>query len=643
MVADVRDGRAVSLAGHPDHPITRGFLCTKSRSGYLKRIYSRERITHPMVKGKGGWRRIDWAEAMDRAAGALTAFRERPGPLSVLYYQGAGNMGVLRLLGSRFFDRYGPVTQASGSLCDGAGLSGLKRSYGAAVPHSPEDLVNSNLIMIWGRNPAVTNVHLVPFIKAARRRGALIVLVDPVVSRSAALAHLHLRLRPGTDGLLALGMIKGLMEADLVDWGFLRDHTGGFESLREIVDAITLDEVATRCGLSAPLIRDVARRYGEARPASILLGMGGQHYADGAVSYRLVGTLPVLAGYVGVAGGGVSFSGSSTGAFDKGVLRSDEGGADGGRPETRSLPKPAIGRAILSAADPSVRMAWIAGANPVAQSPDSIRVHKALSQLDYVIVADAFLTDTVDCADLFLPVSTFLEREDLVGSYGHPYVGPVNPAVAPVGESRSDLEIFQDLAERLGFGDVMAGSAREWLERFSASLCSAAGISFDELMAGPVRNPALPDVPFADRVFPTPTGRYEFIDLLFQPMHRSRRYPLRLISPKPSRTILSDSTPRGRRGPAVAWCHTRTASKRGLSEGQVVEVRSCNGAIRARLSLEPDQRRDTVVVESGGWLKHGRGVNLLTDDSVSFQGEGACYFETDVNLKGLEERKEKLD
>ena len=637
MVVDVRDGRAVSLAGHPDHPITRGFLCTKSRAGYLKRVYSNERITRPMVKGKGGWRKIDWSEAMDRAAGALAGFREKPGPLSVLYYQGAGNMGVLRLLGFRFFNRYGPVTLASGSLCDGAGLSGLKRSYGAAVPHSPEDLVNSNLIMIWGRNPAVTNVHLVPFIKAARWRGALVVLVDPVASRTAALADVHLPLRPGTDGLLALGMIKGLMEADLVDWGFLRDHTSGLESFREIVDAITLEEVAVRCGLSAQLIRDVARRYGEARPASILLGMGGQHYADGAVSYRLVGALPVLAGYVGVPGGGVSFSGSSTGAFDKGVLRTEEGGGDEGRSEARSLPKPAIGRAILSAENPPVRMAWIAGANPVAQSPNSSRVHKALSKLDYVIVADAFLTDTADRADLFLPVSTFFEREDLVGSYGHPYVGPINPAIAPVGESRSDLEIWQDLAGRLGFGSIMAGSSREWLGRLSASLRASAGISFEELMAGPVRNPAAPAVPFADREFPTPTGKYEFIDLLFQPMHRSRRYPLRLISPKPSRTILSDSTPRGRRGPAVARCHIRTASKRGLSEGQVVEVRSRRGSIKARLSLEPDQRRDIVVVESGGWLKHGRGVNLLTDDSVSFQGEGACYFETGVNLKEPDE------
>jgi len=633
MIVEVRDGRAVSLAGHPDHPITRGFLCTRTRSGYLKRVYSSERITHPMVKGKGGWRRIDWSEAMGRAAEALAGFREKHGPLSVLYYQGSGNMGALRLMGARFFNSYGPVTEASGSLCDGAGLSGLKRSYGAAVPHSPEDLINSNLIMIWGRNPAVTNVHLVPFIKAARRRGALIVLVDPLVTRTAGLADLHLKLRPGTDGLLALGLVKGLMAAGLVDLGFLRDHTSGLDSFREIVDEITLDEVAARCGLPASLLHDVALRYGEARPASILLGMGGQHYADGAVSYRLVGALPVLAGHVGVPGGGVSFSGGSTAAFDKSLVRPERNVADEGRREVRSLPKPAIGRAILSSADPPIRMAWIAGANPVAQSPNSFRVHKALSQLDYVIVADAFLTDTADRADLFLPVSTFLEREDLVGSYGHPYVGPVNPAIAPVGESRSDLEIFQDLAGRLGFGEVLAGSAREWLRRLAAPLCTTAEISFEELMAGPVRNPAIPDVPFADQVFPTPSGKYEFIDLLFQPMHRSRRYPLRLISPKPSRTILSDSTPRGRRGPAVALCHTRTASKRGLSEGQVVEIRSRQGSIKARLSLEPNQRRDIVVVESGGWLKQGRGVNLLTDDSVSFQGEGACYFETGVNLK----------
>ena len=627
MLAHVERGRVVRIQGDPDHPITRGFLCAKVNRSLIRMINSDRRILQPMVRDRGGWSRIGWDEALDLATDRMAACIDRYGPLSILYYPGAGNMGVLRFMGLRFFNLLGGVTTTSGSLCDTAGRAGIVASYGRNRPHDPEDVVNSRLVIIWGRNPAVTNIHILPFLREARKQGAVLVLVDPRVSETARHVDIHLRPRPGTDHLLSLGIAKGLIDSDGGDAGHPGGHVRGIEAYRSIVDSLTIGEVAGWCDVSEEDLATVARLYATLRPATILAGMGVQHFADGAETLRAIGALPVLSGNVGMPGGGISYPGSAASHFDlDDVIAADRAG------HARRLPKPIIGAAIEAAGDPPIRYAWIAGANPVLGSPNSMRVRQALDGLDFVVVCEMFLTDTAECADLVLPVSSFLERDDLVGSYGHNWVGPVNRASLPAGGARSDLDIYQLMAGRFGFGTEMAGTTGLWLRRFTRRYMRA-GITFDELMSGPHRDPHAPKVPFQDLSFPTDSGRYELINPIFQPVSSSTRYPYRLITTKPGGSILSGILPEDHPPLMVANIHPEIAGQRSVEDGSICRISSHRGSIRALARLDDRQRTDIVCVEIGGWMSHGHGINILTDDRLTFQGECACYNETTVMIE----------
>ena len=354
--------------------------------------------------------------------------------------------------------------------------------------------------------------------------------------------------------------------------------------------------------------------------------MGVQHYADGAETVRAIGALPILTGNVGVPGGGLSYAGSHSSHFDRVEV------ANRRRNPTRSIPKPLIGTAVEEARDPTVRAAWIAGANPVLQSPNPARVRRALEGLDFVVVCDMFLTDTARMADLILPVSSFLERDDLVGSYGHNWISPVNRASLPVGGARSDLDIYQSMAGRFGFGTEMAGPPAFWLRRLTKRYLEA-GVPFDELMTGPYRDPDAPKVPFQGMSFPTESGRYEFINPVFQPLSSSPEFPYRLITVKPVRWQLSWVLPEDQPPSVVVVIHPETAVERFVEDGGPCTIRSAEGSIRAVVKTDDRQRRDTVSTEIGGWMSCGHGINLLTGDGISFQRDCACYNETSVTIE----------
>ena len=579
-----------------------------------------------MIRDGNRWREIGWDEALDLASDKLAAAIDRHGPLSILYYQGAGNMGILKRMGARFFDLLGGATVAGGSLCDAAGAAGIRLSYGINQPHDMEDIVSSRLVIIWGRNPAVTNIHLLPFLKEAKRRGAILVLIDPRRTETARHVDIHLAPRPGTDSLLSLGIAKGVIEDGTFSPQALAGRVRGLAAYKEIVDALSITEVASRCEVPEKDLASLARLYATVRPAAILAGMGVQHYADGAETVRAIGALPILTGNVGIPGGGLSYAGSSSSHFDGVEV------AAGRRNPTRRLPKPLIGTAVREAQDPPVRAAWIAGANPVLQSPNPASVGRALEGLDFVVVCEMFMTDTARMADLVLPVSSFLERDDLIGSYGHNWISPVNRASLPVGGSRSDLEIYQLLADRLGFGAEMAGSPAAWLRRLAKRYIEA-GVTFDEIMSGPHRDPHAPKVPFEGMSFPTESGCYEFINPVFQPLESSSEFPYRLITVKPARWQLSWVLPEDQPPVIIVVIHPETAGERSVEDGGPCMIRSADGALRAVVKTDDRQRRDTVSAEIGGWMSSGHGINILTGDGISFQGDCACYNETSVTIE----------
>ncbi len=372
----------------------------------------------------------------------------------------------------------------------------------------------------------------------------------------------------------------------------------------------------------------MARDYATIKPASIQLGWGLNKYKSSAEIFRCVDALAAICGQIGIAGAGVTHGFDTQRLFDKAIEAPERAEFH------RSIPEPLLGRGLLEASDPPVRMMFVNGGNPVNQSPNSNLVAKALARLDFLVVVDSFLTDTTDYAHVFLPTTTFLEEEDALVSWGHNILGGVNPAIEPVGESRSDLWIMQQLATRLGIEGEMAGSPREWLRR-AMSPMEKKGVAVDDLMNGPVRCPVAPLIPFADFKFPTPSGRFEFVRDVQLEQRRDPDFPLTLVTNFSKKWLLSQMTEAEHPRLATVRIGTDWAIRHGIESGQPMRLRSAVGELVVEVRIDPRVGRDMAIMAVGTWMKRGGGVNILTEDIMSNFGEMAAYGETRVILEPL--------
>jgi anaerobic selenocysteine-containing dehydrogenase len=631
IIAHVDNGRVVKLEGHPDHEFTKGYLCAKTYR-FPKRLYSPERQLHPLKRAGGSidseWVRIGWDEALDLVADRIRYFKAETGSLSIMHYQRTGSWGVTKKLNHRFWNLLGGVTTPSGSLCSGAARAGQKLDFGIRLGHDPSDIVNSKLVLLWGRNPLATNLHLVPLLKTVSEQGGRVILVDPVKCESATICDRHVQPRVATDASLALAMAKIVLEEGLEDRDFIEHHAHGFAAFRVLVDSHSLESLSERCGLAIGEIRELAREYATTKPASIQLGWGLNKYKSSAEIFRCVDALAALCGQIGIPGGGVTHGYDTQRLFDKTIEASDKAESH------RAIPEPLLGRGLLEASDPPVRMMFVNGGNPVNQSPNSNLVAKALTQLDFVVVVDSFLTDTTDYAHVFLPTTTFLEEEDALVSWGHNILGGVNPAIDPVGESRSDLWIVQQLADRLGIGQEMAGTPREWLKRVMSPM-EAKGVTVDALLQGPIRCPVAPLIPFADNKFPTKSGRFEFITEIEVDQRKDPAFPLTLVTNFSKKWLLSQMTETEHPKLATVRVGADWAASHGIENGQQMRLRSAVGELVVEVQVDPRVGKEMVIMAVGTWMKRGGGVNILTEDIMSNFGEMAAYGETRVLLEPL--------
>jgi anaerobic selenocysteine-containing dehydrogenase len=631
MRAHVRDGRVVKLQGDPTHEFTRGYLCAKTYH-YPDRVYSPERQLHPLRRKNlatgAVWERISWDEAIDLVAERIRRYCEDTGPLSIMHYQRTGSWGATKLLSRRFWNLAGGVTVSSGSLCSGAARAGQTLDFGMRLGHDPMDVLNSRLVLLWGRNPLATNLHMVPLLKEVSARGGKVILIDPVRSESAAFSDEHIQPKVASDAELALAMAKVVLEESLDDRDFLERHTHGFDQYRRLLDGWTFEELCRECELPPDRVRALARQYATARPAAILLGWGLNKYQHSAEIFRCVDALGALCGQIGVSGGGVTHGFATQRHFDKSIE------AEHLRRLHRTIPEPLLGRGLLDLKDPPVRMMMVNGGNPVNQSPNSRLVAQALARLEFVVVVDTFLTDTADYAHVFLPTTTFLEEEDMLVSWGHNILGGVNQAIEPLGEARSDLWIYQRLAERLGFGEGMAGTPHEWLKRIFAPL-EAKGVTVESVLSGPVRCPTAPMVPFADRVFPTRSGKFEFISDMRNPQRTVAGFPLTLVTNFSKKWLLSQMLEKDHPTTPFIRIGTETAGTFGIANGERVVIRSSVGQLTVEAIVDARVGRGMVIMPVGTWMKRGGGANVLTEDIISNFGEMAAYGETRVTLERL--------
>ncbi len=625
LAAEVRNGRLVKLTGSPEHPLTRGAACHKT-SKYIERVYSRERITSPMVRDSSGWHKVSWDYALDLTAQKIKDICEKDGPEAILYYQGYGERTALKLLNKYFFNLLGGVTTLRGSLCGGTGQASQNMDLGVRISHDPFDHYNSGSMILWARNPVTTNISLVPIIKDIKKRGGRIILIDPCKTKSAALADYYISPAPGTDAFVAMAAAKIIYDNNGQDNEFLENHSNGVSVYKKILDSYTVDELCRLSGVKREDAQYIADTLAEHSPTSILLGWGLHRHRDAHYSIRAIDALSAISGNIGVKGGGVSQGFEEYGPYDQKYWGDDL------NPERRTLLMPCIGDEILNAENPEIKMIFVTAANPVCMAPNSKKVTEAFNKAGFKVYSGHFMDDTAELADVFLPATTFLEEDDVMASYGHNYVGPVKRAIDPVGECRSEFMIFYELAKRFPFKEKFCRSAEEWLYDICAPVRDA-GCSMEELFKGPFRM-SEPMSPYTDKKFPTESGKFEFMTEFDESCLTSgdAEYPYFLLTVASHDHICSELTMADHTILPEVSIHPGEALKAGVNDGLPAMLESPAGSVKVMVRLDNDVRKDCILSVRGGWIKAGHGLNRLTGDIVSSVGDGTPYYGTRVKL-----------
>jgi anaerobic selenocysteine-containing dehydrogenase len=621
IVATVEDGRVTKLQGDKTHPITQGFLCRRT-SQFLELQYSPERLTAPLMRKAGVLVPVTWDEALDFIAERLVAIKRESGPAAIFHCRSAGAMGMVKQVTTYFFEQFGPVTEKSGDICSGAGEWAQITDFGDFEANEPADLVNAKQIILWGRNVYVSWPHTIPTLRTARAGGTGIVLVDPVHHRTVDLCDQYWQPRPGGDFALAMATARVLFERGWVHPDAERwcDHLAEFRALAHE------QSVAAWCAeadLPVEAAEDLARRLHDG-PTTIVVGWGMGRRLNGAGIVRALDALGAITGNIGVPGAGVSFEVKRRRPFDLSLVR-------GTAP--RFIAEILIGEQILAASDPPIRAVWITAANPVAMLPDSAKIAHALETRELVVVVDSFLTDTAERAHVVLPTTTLLEDDDIHGSYGHHHVGVSRPVVPRPENVRSDLEIMQALAARVGLAEQLAGDARSWKQRVMGKL-EAHGITLDELEErGWMKHPLVAEPVWADRKFATPSGRANLMTARPpSPAIPSTDYPMFLLSLSTDRAQASQWA-RPLAGPLDVTVHPDAAA--GIAHGGVGRLESAIASLEVRVLHDPAQRRDVALVPKGGRFGAGRCANALIRARLTDHGESGALSDELVRLVAI--------
>jgi anaerobic selenocysteine-containing dehydrogenase len=641
----VERGRVAKIEGSTTAPSTEGYICGKVRQ-FDRRVYHEERILHPAVrtgpKGSGEFSRVTWDEALDLVAERMREARDRFGAESVLPYHYGGSNGVLTndFMDARFFRRFGASTLAR-TLCAAPTGAAALAMYGKMAGVAYEDYARARLIVVWGCNPSASGIHLVAHIKRAQKDGARLVVVDPRRTPLARIADLHLPIKPGTDLPVAMALIRELFARGWADRAFLDSQTTGADKLRQAADLWTIERAAAEADIDPGDVRTLAEWYGTTSPAVIRCGWGQERNRNGGAATMAILALPAVAGKFGVRGGGYTMSNSAAWDIQTEALIGEPA------PASRVVNMNHLGRALVEYRDPPVAVLFVYNCNPVATVPDQNLVKQGLLRDDlFTVVHEQIMTDTAAYADVILPATTFLEQYDIAKGYGAYHLHLVQPAIAPVGESRPNHDVFEELSVRLGqipsvtdLGET--GGLMDLTARLPEGQASA-------LLDG--RRAAAPGggspVQFVD-VFPrTPDRKVHLFpaDLpsrgglfAYAPDPATDLHPLSLISPASANTI---SSTLGELRPSIARLkiHPTDAVSRVISDGDPVRVFNQLGEVQCEANVTAEMRPGTVSLPKGLWARstfNGATSNALVPDSLTDIAGGACFNDARVQVELL--------
>jgi len=646
LTVTVDNGRVIEVDGDRRGPLTDGFVCGKVRK-FADHMYGEDRVTTPLVrtgpKGSGQWAKVSWDEALERIAGRIRSIHARAGGEAILPYHYGGSNGWLTegALASRLFRRLG-ASNLERTFCAAATTAASRGLYGAMPGTALEDYVHARLIVLWGVNPSATGIHLVPVIERAREAGARLVVIDPRQTPLARRADLHLPLRPGTDLPVALAVIAALFARGHADRAFLAAHTTGADELAARAAAWSIERAAREAELDAGLLERFVELYVAASPAVIRLGYGLERNRNGGSAVAAVMAIPAVAGKLGARGGGCTMSNS-----DARWTMTAETAIGEPRPNTRTINMSEIGHALATVRDPKIECLFVYNCNVVATAPDQRAVIEQLRRDDlFVVVHEQVMTDTARLADVVLPATTFLEHRDVRRGYGTMRLFDSPAVVAPVGEARSNNQLFGALLGMLGLvrpGDAMTDDALVAATLAASAHGAELRAQLDrDHMATPPDGTNL--IPFAD-VFPdTPDRKIQLVPealdreaqglYRYRPDPRTDAYPLALISPAIA-TQISSTFGQLRKAPGQLELSSGDAAARGISSGDRVRVWNAHGEVECLAKITAELRDGVCLFPKGLWRRHtgnGYTANALIPPGLADLGGQAAYNDARVQV-----------
>lgn len=649
-----KDGEKIKgIEADPTHPVTGSMICSKGRL-HLQRTNHPDRLRHPLLKEGNSFKEITWPQALEVIADKIRIALNDHGPLSLLHFYDGGYTGLVKNIESRFFSALGGCTMHRGSLCWGAGLAAQKYDFGAVKSNPYQDLLNARMIIVWGRNPAYTSIHQMNYIRQARAAGTRVIVIDPILTSTADNSDQYIRIKPGTDGALALGMARNIIENGLVDREFVEQYSTGFDRFVETCSEFTAAKTAEITGIPEEVIEELAFAYAQSNPSAILIGIGLQRHSNGGNAVRAIDALAAISGNIGRAGGGANYANFQVDRF----IDHDYLSGSDLNPQRRFYSKPQLAKAITDLKEPPVQFLYISRANPLVQVGDSNALAEAFDKVPFIVTAEHFMTDTAAASDLVLPCTNFLEDEDFYyNSMGHQCINYGLKVINPPGECRLEYDFLKELADLLDLDHdkFPRYETEELISRATKPLMETFNLDLEMIRKqSPFMLPEFSGIPWSDGVFQTENGKYNFYSAsaenetgsglpeffapieLSDPLLKQNGFKYWFATPHPRDSIHSTHRlPETGKKPTV-YLHPNTAREEGLSEGRQVAVVTDRGRIAGKVVTTERISRDTVLLFQGWWQDTGAAVNSLTPDRLTDFGDQAAYYDCLCRLEKIQ-------
>jgi len=636
-------------------------ICIKGLS-YLERIYSDERILFPLKKSEGKFIRITWEDALNEITEKLTYFKENFTPQSILFYAASGVSGLLNSVSTEFWKAYGGATTVYGNLCWPAGLEATRLTLGEIKHNVPWDSEHAKLIVLWGKNPAETNIQEMIPIEKAQEKGAKLVVIDPRRTPSSERADLLIQPIPGTDGILALSVAKLLIEDNVIDHTFIQKNVYGYEAFKKSVLKLNIVDASKECGVSVLFIKKLAKLIGDIKPMTLIPGYGMQRYSNGGQTTRCLLALSVITGNIGKQGACWHYADLQGDIFSKpkeplnyyppekpdGIFR-------------REIASAKLGEDMLRVKEPELKMAWVERGNPVTQNPDSGKVIEAFRKLNFVVVVEQFMTDTAMEADIILPAKSMFEQTDIISSYWNPYIQIRQKVIEPPGEVKPETEIYYLLAEKLALPVVNIPEPNDnaieaYLEN---KLANYPELSLRKLKEGPVLSPVLQEIAFSDFEFNTPSGKIELYTETAEKMWKvdplptyeklieggkvTGKYPFNLMSPNTKNRIHSQfGNLKGIKAitnEPYATISLDDAEFKGIRNEDMIRVFNDRGELKIKVKIDASLRPGNIVICNGYWHQEAACPNILSKGRETDMGHGSAFHDNRVDFAKIQDTK----